>query len=475
MNGYCKRYVYLAGLEGLAGSICALYSPVFVVPFCAVALLALYLAILAQYKWGIYLLLFLVPVAADHAGFHCHTSWSVDVTDIFPVFPIISLVVLMSWLLYRVANFQNEGPEDSFRKILFVFFCWAFLSLFWAPGVSKHHFFQFTLLSINFLLFYLLSDAVNEEKFYRRLMGCWVVFGTIVAVLTLLSAVFIAKNIYSIRVLDYITFKLTILAPPLRAESIASCNETAFVLNLVICIAIGMMLSAQNRFKAVAFAGAIALMMLANFLTLSRAGAGALIIMIYFLLFFIRQLRKRFVRNFVIVNVIIIALLLIQMNILQEKRATPRLMAHKAAAKSQSRPSLLWNPGLKMMEERGSNLGGLGIGGFKRYIKAPHAHSIFFSVLFDFGVVGVMIMLVFIFLLLKKMIVMWRQQDTYLQKMAMCCYGGMVAIGVHGLVDFEYNTPSVWLFLGITVATLKLVQGESSCEYKKVSCAISCV
>lgn len=475
MDVYHKKYFYLAGLEGLVGVICALYSPVLVVPLCIITLLAIYLVILARYKWGIYLLLFLVPVAGDHAGFHFHANWSIDIADNFPVFPIISLVVLMSWLLHRIANFQNKGTEDSFRKILFIFFCWAFLSLFWAPGVSKHHFFQLALFSINFLLFYLLSDAVNEEKFYRKLMVCWVVFGTIVAVLTILSAVFNAKKIYSIKVLDYLTFKLTILAPPTRAESIANCNETAFFLNLVICIAIGMMLTAQNRFKSVTVAGAIVLMMLANFLTLSRAGAGALLIMLYFLLFFIKQLRKRFVRNFIIVNGIVIALLLIQMNIFQEKRATPRLMAHKVAAKSQSRPSLLWNPGFKMMDERGSIWGGLGIGGFKQYIKAPHAHSIFFSVLFDFGVVGVMIILGFIFLLLKKMVVMWRQQHTYLQKMAMCCYGGIVAIGVHGLVDFEYNTPSVWLFLGIAVVTLKLVQGESSCEYKKVSCAISCV
>jgi hypothetical protein len=38
--------------------------------------------------------------------------------------------------------------------------------------------------------------------------------------------------------------------------------------------------------------------------------------------------------------------------------------------------------------------------------------------------------------------------------------GGLIAMGVHGLVDFEYNTPLIWLYLGMAVATLNLTTYE---------------
>ncbi len=38
--------------------------------------------------------------------------------------------------------------------------------------------------------------------------------------------------------------------------------------------------------------------------------------------------------------------------------------------------------------------------------------------------------------------------------------GGLIAIGVHGLVDFHYNYPVIWIYAGLGMAILRLAKQE---------------
>jgi hypothetical protein len=44
--------------------------------------------------------------------------------------------------------------------------------------------------------------------------------------------------------------------------------------------------------------------------------------------------------------------------------------------------------------------------------------------------------------------------------MSIAFFGGFIAVAIHGLVDFEYNTTSIWVFLGLLVGTFNLLNKE---------------
>ncbi|MEK7224280.1 MAG: M28 family peptidase [Bacteroidota bacterium] len=114
---------------------------------------------------------------------------------------------------------------------------------------------------------------------------------------------------------------------------------------------------------------------------------------------------------------------------------------------------------------QGNLLKGMGIGTSKTYLDAPnggcpHAHSIYFSTLFDLGLIGTAIVSLAFFVFLRDFLKMVKFQQTNLQLMFLCCCGGLVATLTHGTIDFEYNTPEIWFFFGLTVATLNLAKQE---------------
>lgn len=404
----------------------------------------------------------MVPIAADHAGFHIGSKWSVVVADIVPIFPVISIITLIGFILHRASGLYTWKIKNPLNTVLFLFLCWAALTLLW-PFNYRHNLFQFFILFNNFLIFYLLLNSVNNENFHKNLMWCWIIFGVFVAICTFISAMLNGKKVYSIKVWDWITFKLYLLAPPIRAESVANTNETAFILNLIICIAVGMMLTVNSLVKKIVLSAIIVFMMFAHILTLSKGGLMGMLAMLYFLLFFIERLRKNFVLNFFLIHFIIVFLLVLQVIITRENKS-PRIVSSSQSASLQSRVDVLYKPGMKRLME-GNVIQGMGIGTSKMYLDAenggcPHAHSIYFSTLFDLGIIGMIIVFSAFLLFFKDFIKMVKFQQTYLQIMFLACCGGLVATLVHGIIDFEYNTPEIWFFFGLSVVTLNLVKQE---------------
>ena len=106
----------------------------------------------------------------------------------------------------------------------------------------------------------------------------------------------------------------------------------------------------------------------------------------------------------------------------------------------------------------GSLLEGLGAGGLIYDAHVPHAHSIFFSVLFDFGLAGFSLMLVGLVILTARFVRLHRRQETYPQVLFVALCGGLVTMAVQGLFDSSYLMPVIPLFLGLTSAAYALAQ-----------------
>lgn len=203
-------------------------------------------------------------------------------------------------------------------------------------------------------------------------------------------------------------------------------------------------------------------MMQASILTLVKGGLVGLVVMLHFFIFSFTRLRKHFFRNLIVLYSLLLILFAFQVTVSGELRyGTPRYLYQKGYAEaSGSRAKLIWIPGLKEVI-RGGGIG-LGVGTYTYATLAPHAHSIYLSMLFDFGVAGVIVLMIIFWIVLKNYLRMRRFQETYLQTMFIAFSGGLVSIGVHGLVDFEYNSPVLWLFLGLYTATFLLAQRELS-------------
>ena len=111
---------------------------------------------------------------------------------------------------------------------------------------------------------------------------------------------------------------------------------------------------------------------------------------------------------------------------------------------------------------------GMGIGGYKQhfsdkwnYPPVPHAHSLYFSFLFDFGVIGFFLMVFLLFTALKEIYLaaimsQGKVEQTILLSFTAC----LIATGVHLLIDGEYNIGLPWFLLGLAMASANLINKD---------------
>lgn len=469
-------------LWGLICSILPWYLAVLLSAFSALSLL-----FLINFRISVYFLICLVPISADWLGFHINTSWSSPLTDMVPLFLPISLAAFGSLFFRMLAGLHTYSAKTVFTKLFLALLCWGALLLFWSPNLSitatdtskgqvfpkiftishsstplLHDVFQLFILAGNILLFYLIVNSIDKESLHRRLMWFWIIFGALVAAFCLwVGCSEIQNAMYAKELGLNFTFKAQAIFHKIRAAALGTPHLTSFVLNMFTGITLGMMLAEKKGSRKLMLGLIILLMMLSNLLTLTKAGIVALIVMLHFFVIFFKRLRKHFFRNLILMYTVIGLLFFLQLKISREHReeGTPRFLYGAGYTEATtSRTKFVWLPGVKEFLKSGCL--GLGVGTFTYATVSPHAHSIYFSTLFDFGIVGIVILAMLLIILVRNFLIMVSFQKTYLQTMFLACCAVMVSIGVHGILDFEYNTPVIWLFMGFYTATWLLAQKE---------------
>lgn len=428
----------------------------------AVAILCL---LTLKYQYGIYVLAFLVPLAADHVGFVLKGDWRVEVADFLPSFSVLAICIFIGLMLATACGYHTEKEKHPITSILALVTCWSATTLLW-PYDFGHNLFQFGLMGLNFILYYLVVHSIQKVSAYNRLMWCWIAAGVLIAFLTFVNALLQGRHVFGLEILNGLNFRMEWLALPVRAESLANVNETALILNLTTCVTIGMLLSAPNRTQAKVLFSMAAFMILGNLLTMSRGGLLALLAMLYFIIITLRKFNSKLILHMVSLHVLIALLFMAQIGItlLTSPDTSTTNKPIRATTTGQTsfltgRMNMLWKPGVKRLLDQGP-IKGLGIGAMKSYRNAPHGHSIYFSTLIDLGLVGLMLAALVPIILCRNFSAMRPFQESYLQRMYLSLFGGLVAIAVHGLVDFEYNTPELWFFLGLVVLTYHLAKKE---------------
>ena len=115
-----------------------------------------------------------------------------------------------------------------------------------------------------------------------------------------------------------------------------------------------------------------------------------------------------------------------------------------------------WRKGLEYLWD--TNGFGCGIGGFAKLVDPwPAAHSIYFSALFDLGVIGFLLLS---WLFIKLVLFMVRSlrtcTDEEIRFTAKCLMAYLIIVLVHGLVDFDYVYFPAWVVVSLLVATLHI-------------------
>jgi len=440
--------------------------------------------LLMKPEWAVYLLVLMVPLIANYIGFYfVPTRIGAETTKTVPLFSVFLLLAVLGLIFKKLARLHESVPLiSSWTVPMFLLVVYAGLSLlWWAP---YHDFGVVTLyfIIINFILYYYVVKVVNIERIHKQLMVCWVVAGVIESILVILSYYGIPeKMFYTYKISDWVIYVYNNYTHVLyRGNALGHPNVASTILNMTICVNIGLLLTMRTRWKSILLWGALILSLFGNFLTLSKAGLGSLVAMICFLLVVISKLRKRWFINTAaclsgVAVIFLVGYIYFTNTVNRDK---PFRLFTLSTPTSNEITSLkhrviMWKAGWAEMKVRHLTLLGLGPGGFEMTTHYPHSHNLYFSFFFDLGLPGVIFELI-LFITLAGYIGRhfrrhFTRQETYLEIMSFCFMGGLLALAVHSTVDQYYYKPVIWLFFALAVSTFSLTKIETLGKEKQLN------
>ena len=462
-------------------AICAAATP-FLLPWGYALMVCLAfslgLIVLLRPKWSPVPLILLIPFTTASLYFSPKASWNFDIAfkgiDLVPVYAFIVFAAGIGFLL---KYFTTKGKACSGVYIalpVLLILTYAAITVFFSNSMP-HSFFQFLILTMNVTIFFLVAGQIRNERDLRLAISTFIFSGLLQAGLHALFF-FLDPYTQTHQISATWSFTLNIMGGffqssgmPMVDGGFMDHHELALLANLTLAMAFGTLLNQTARPPRLLLILLMTGLVLVILHTQSRAGVGALIVMSSAGLWFAQSTRRYFCRGLLSFILIIIAAYYLQglaINEITAKETTPRLFV--LGSKMVKTRDVI-DPGIKIKQEgrtqlwvnsfkkfKDSALTGFGVGNLKKVSKAPHAHSIFLSFLFDFGVVGLLVIAWIVGALTKRIILLLPHQRSYPQKIALASGIGLVAIAFHGQFDFEYNTTLLWLYLGLTVASHKI-------------------
>lgn len=415
-------------------------------------------------QWGIYFLLTMVLILGNQVGLSISPS-KLYYNKPLPIFLFFLISSIFCFGLKKLSKLElNESAKNPLKVPFIILICYSMITLLWSPKVD-YGLLVIVILSINAVLFGFVITVINNENTHRNCMWFWVVSGLVTAVLTIISIVLHPEIEIREALVGKIGFVLNWNPKVnIRGYALSHPNHTSLILNITISICYGMLLVAGKRILKTILFLSLLLMIFANFLTLSKGGIGSFLIMGYFLVFFSSLQRKQIIRNTFLFTVIWISLLVLALAYLNQIGVPKHAqITENGQVFSLSQRFIMWKSALHEMAKRSLTPFGLSSGGFDYYVKFPHAHNIYLSFFFDFGLAGIafVISVLFVILrLLKDASKAIYNHHTYLQRMALAFSGGLIAIGIHSLIDHYYNKHIIWFFLAFAVLTLQMTKAE---------------
>ena len=358
------------------------------------------------------------------------------------------LLFLVLWLLKAL---KDKGLKDRLpteMAPLIVLFCLGSATWFLLPqeGWALLRVGEFVAVFVALLG---TQSLVMGKKGLSLLFGTWFLCGVYVAVT---NAVSLALDPY---VSEYplgsqMTLDVMFGTEAVRAGGVGIHNGTALILNMSIFMTLaGIFYAGKPRYWVLALPFIFA-MFFGQLITRSRgAFYGLLVGLCLAALWMLRSRRSVLLGVALMVSLCLGSFFVSHIGV--EHSALNRLMSPVVSYTRQAGFSFrikVWSRALDELSRL--NWLGMGLGGWAvRAPDLPHGHSVFFTPVFEWGPLGVLLWPFFLFLAVRGTWIRWRKcRGTRGEHAATCLMAGLVAVALQGIASFDYTHLPFWIFLG---------------------------
>ena len=399
---------------------------------------------------GLYFIILFMPARSIFLAVDSPTR---SVPEIISLVSLPVLAVFGAIVLNRVASQRDGAPRNELNTFMLLLALWAAISLFWTTD-TVHGINMLVSLANGLLVLVIFKSLLRTKGQLKNLLHFAFLIGCACVILLTVSYWYYGSE--TIDLIGDVKLFLVFDNEEGRPGGFAPVNHASSILNFFIFVGFSLMYRA-GALKRVALSVFILFMIFGVFFTGSKGGIGSLVLGLGFLITAVPFLRRRSWYMMPLVFVLILAMLIAVSIITGEGFGEQRTISSAAVASISIETRLeFWEKGFEYLK---SSMGiGTGVGGFARFIDPwPGAHSFFFSLIFDLGVVGAsifVIMLVRILFLAGKTVL--DAADDELKFISWCLIGSLVVFSIHSLVEADYIYFPFWLFLSMLLSVSNL-------------------
>jgi O-antigen ligase len=448
----------------------ALAAGIAVTPYSLIALLV-WLGLWAVVDFSVALLLVPLVMFTDgyHVGFVFTTAEGLlleNVTFVNMYLPFF----LASFLLRLLRLGRQELLWESYTREAVVLFClfvlWTFFSYLVTPDTLKAHY--EALLHIPTLLAYLLVISTLPRRDLYWLLGGFAFWGTVFALFSLISVAGVALEWDPIVYSDNLSFSLKFTEGRTRAAVMSGAPSTAMHLSLCAWAAFALGLLNWRRLRGrersvsvfvmrwlpffAAFCAWVGIMLTRTRSEMVGAFMGGLIFVLVY-----AWRRNWVLRGWATVFVLLVATYVLAHAPIMD-RAIKRL---EVSADTAQQASLgmrldLWKAGFQhLADTRGF---GAGTGNTMIYSNQPHAHNVYFSVLFEQGFPGFVLWMLIFLNLLRLLVHQLRRlpPDSGDWMLVLVVAVALMDLSITSVLQCEFTYFLWWVLPALVLAVLNL-------------------
>jgi hypothetical protein len=413
-----------------------------------------FLLLLIKPQWGYYLTI--LALAFDGIAIFAATQLSgvpgAKTLNAHHIFIFITFLVLLIQIVRDKLEFQKTGLEWP----LLLFLTWMAITCIWTPDFMTGALGVFrTYVAVIFL--YCTIYLFREEKHVRSIIMIWFILGLIDTILT-----FTFPHGFKFTPFVGLQWTRSVLG---RARAFTNHpNTLATQLDLAILLGFGLFFTSKSRLSKYFYGFALALMSCAFILTISRGWLVALPIGITFFFYKMGQIKK-------FILVILAAILLVSIFFLIDPDIVGGLIWRffrapqdvelseiqvTGAVKSVGVRGQLWGAGYDFFMDtygRGIGAGGFAtiVGGVLPEIADMQLHSLYFTVTFELGLIGISLFLWLMALFLWKAELFSKQvRGSPSAPLFFAWYAGWITILLNGLLRITLGSIPFWSFISET-------------------------
>ncbi|MBI5644259.1 MAG: hypothetical protein HY954_12385 [Deltaproteobacteria bacterium] len=365
----------------------------------------------------------------------------------FSVLPILLIYSLLSIKLFKTVYKAERSERVVFILILF-FVAWTGISLFWTHNYNQGVNDFLTLMS-SVLMVQMFLVFINDRETLFKVLSIFSLLGLGLGILLVTSKWYSGSE--TISILSDLKIKLSIIKDAKRPGGFAPPNLASLVINIFIFA--NMALLYRGGFLMKAFRVLVILFLISSHLIVSsKAGLLNMVMGLAIFIFTVPQLRNWRIRIATAFTVLVGFAVAVAGNVLINRFI---LLFEKGVGTKGDRLGW-WATGFGKLYESGGI--GTGVGGFMQYIlPAAGPHSLYFSILFDLGIIGILLFFLLIILTINHIVLALRKtKDNELIYVTYCFNTALIITGWHGVIDGDYQQQFFWVLLAIVIAIAKI-------------------